>query len=271
MIQQEPKLVILSKSIFISFLAAFQFTVDPCAAADSPDPAQQQQMLDKVRQYANRYLDNLPNFVCARVTEQFEAGKQPKNWHQRETLTARLIFNEGKENQTLEMVNGKPVRPGRFVDRPLETEGEFGTLVANVLDSNAYAEIAWNRWEDLRGHRLAVFEYLIDQQHSTLSLGLGGITIIVPYRGLIYADPATGEVWRITNAPFDVPDSVETKSLTTTIDYGPVDISNRHFLLPLTASILLDTGKRNILNKVFFNQYRKFEAESKITFLSGSN
>jgi hypothetical protein len=99
---------------------------------------------------------------------------------------------------------------------------------------------------------------------------LGGYAQFVPYRGLIYADPTSGEVWRITNSPFDIPDSVATKSITTTIDYGSVDIGNRHFVLPITASILLDTGRNNVLNKVSFRDYRKFEAESKITFLSSN-
>lgn len=259
------------KPVIGCFFSGFLLTVALSATTEAPDSAEQQRILDKVRQYAARYLDNLPNFVCARVTEQFEAGKKPKNWKQLDTLTAKLVFNQGKEDQTLELVNGKPVRPGRYIQRPLDTSGEFGILVSNVLDANTYAQISWSRWEDLRGHRAAVFEYLIDEKHSTLSLGLGGVAIFVPYRGLIYADPESGEVWRITNEPFDIPESLLTKSIDTTIDYGTVDIGKRHFILPVTASILLDTGHKNILNKVSFNEYRKFEAESKITFVSGSN
>ncbi len=227
-------------------------------------------MLDNIRDYASRYLNTLPNFVCARVTEQYDAGKKPEHWKQRDTLTSRLVFNQGREDQTLELVNGKEVRPGHFVSRRLETEGEFGILISNVLDGNTGAEISWSHWEELRGNRLAVFEYVVDFKHSTLSLGLGGYAQFVPYRGLIYADPTSGEVWRITNSPFDIPDSVATKSITTTIDYGSVDIGNRHFVLPITASILLDTGRNNVLNKVSFRDYRKFEAESKITFLSSN-
>jgi hypothetical protein len=242
------------------------------SASDSPDPATQRHMLENIREYASRYLNNLPDFVCARVTEQYEAGKKPEHWKQRDTLTSRLVFNQGREDQTLELVNGKEVRRGHFVSRPLETEGEFGILIANVLDGETGAEISWSHWEDWHGHQLAVFEYLVDLKHSTLSLGLGGSgRQFVPYRGLIYADAASGEVWRITNSPFDIPDWVATKSITTTIEYGFVDIGNRHFVLPITASILLDTGHNNILNKVAFRDYRKFETESKITFVSGSN
>jgi hypothetical protein len=228
-------------------------------------------MLDKLRQYAGRYLDNLPNFVCSRVTEQYDAGKKPEKWRQRDTLTAKLIFNQGKENQTLELVNGKPIRAGHYINQPLATEVEFGGLVSNVLDERADAEISWSRWEDLRGRRLAVFAYTVDRQHSRVTLGVGGIAATVPFRGLIFADAGTGELWRITSEAFDIPDAADAKSITTTVDYGSVDINNKRFNLPVAASVWLNTGNRNILNKVSFNNYRKFDAESKITFVTGSN
>ena len=239
--------------------------------ADFPKTPDQQLILDNVRQYAGHYLDNLPNFVCFRVTEQYEAGKKPKNWRQRDTLTEKLVFNQGREDETLEAVNGKPLDPSRYVQRPLHTEGEFGGLVSKILDPDSGAQISWSHWENLAGRHLAVFEYLVDQSHSTLKISLGGRDQIVPYRGLIYADAATGELWRITSVPFDMPAILETKSAVTTIDYAPVDIADRHFVLPVAASILLDTGKSNILNKISFTNYRKFDAESKIIFAIGSN
>jgi hypothetical protein len=252
-------------------ISTFLFSVTLSAAADAPTAADQQRILDQVRQYAGRYLETLPNFVCSRVTEQFQAGKKPEHWKQGDTLTGRLVFNQGKENETLELVNGKPIPPGHFISRPLSSEVEFGGLVSGVLDANANAQFSWSRWEALRGRRLAVFEYLVAQDHSHVSVGLNGRAITVPLRGSIYVDPETGELWRITGTPFDIPDGLETKSIETAVDYGPVDISNKQFILPVSASVLLDTGKKNLLNKVSFNQYRKFEAESKITFVSGSN
>ena len=261
----------MPKPVLGSLFSALLLTVALSAATDTPDSAEQQRMLEKVRQFASRYLDNLPNFVCSRITEQYEAGKKPKDWRRHETLTTRLIFNQGKENETLELVNGKPIRPGHFIERPLETQGEFGGLVSLVLDERTSAQIVWTRWEDLRGQRMAVFEYVVDQDHSKLTIGVDGLDTIVPYRGLIYADPETGELWLITNTPFNIPAAVDTKSVNRTIDYGPVDINNKHFILPVSATILLDTGRRNILNKVSFNEYRKFDAESKITFVTGSN
>ncbi len=184
--------------------------------------------------------------MCSRVTEQFDAGKKPEHWRQRDTVTERLIFNQGKENFTLELVNGKPVQAGHYVGRPLETSGEFGELVSTVLDERTEAQINWSGWEQIDTHRVAVFDYLIDAQHSRASVSLNGLNVIVPYRGKVYADPETGDLWRITSEPSERASGKETKSLVTTVDYGPVDISNKRFILPVKANILLNEGKRNL-------------------------
>lgn len=260
----------LRHRLFGTFFISLLLTAT-LSAADLAKPSQQQAILDNVRQYVSRYLDNLPNFVCNRITEQYEAGKKPKNWHQGDTLTAKLVFNQGREDITLVLVNGKPLQPNKYVKRPLHTEGEFGELVGKVLDPDAGAQISWSDWEDMAGRRLAVFEYLVDRSHSTLRISLGTRDQIVPYRGQIYADASTGEIWRITSAPFDLPAGLETKSAVTTIDYAPIDIAGRRFVLPTSASVLLDTGRNNILNKVSFTNYRKFDAESKIIFSTASN
>ena len=261
----------MKKPVFVAIFSVLLCSVPIWAATDTPDPAQQQRILEKVRQSATRYLENLPNFICARVTEQFEAGTKPDHWKRLETLTERLIFNQAKENLSLELVNGKPLKPGRYIKRPLETSGEFGDLVRTVIDEKTAAHISWSRWEDVNGHRLAVFAYLVDEEHTKISVSLDSLEVIVPYRGFLYADPETGDLWRITSSPFNMPVALQTKSAVTTIDYGLVDISNKRYLLPVSASILMDTGKNNLLNKISFTQYRKFDTESKITFVSGSN
>jgi hypothetical protein len=145
-------------------------------------------------------------------------------------------------------------------------------LLANVLDSDSAATIRWDRWETLRGKELAVFSYDIDQAHSTLSLSLSSVgTAIVPYRGEIFADADTGAIWRITNVPYNIPVGVLTKSIATTIDYGMVNISDRTFLLPVEASVRLDTGVNFVMNNSEFRDYRKFEADSKITFATSDD
>jgi hypothetical protein len=217
-------------------------------------------------------VDNLPNFICEQVTRQFEAGRKPKHWHQGDTFTARLIYNEGREERTLEFVNNLPVGAhGHFWRRPLVTEGEFGMLMERVFGSTTDTDFLWAGWQPGEGRWLAVFDYEIDKQHSTLSLTLGDLAkAVVPYHGSIYADPATGAIWRITSNPSDIPPELRTKSIETTIEYSLVNIGGQSYILPAKATVLLATPSNNIRNEIEFTKFRKFEAESRITYGTGS-
>lgn len=221
-----------------------------------------------MRQYAEQYVSNLPNFLCVQVTEQYEAGAKPKHWRKGDTLTSRLVFNEGREQRTLQLVNNKPpkgaIRPWRI---PLTTEGEFGMLLDRVLGSESGATFAWSGWETVDGRRVAVFHYAIDKDRSTLQLSLSDLDhAIIPYSGAIYGDPDTGVVWRITSTASDIPEELETRSISTVISYGGVPIGGANYLLPVEASVLVDTGSRFLRNEIHFTNYQKFETSSNITY-----
>ena len=264
-----PKLGALFSTLLLAFLPLPLAPAQSAAASDAPpDPVAQDQILDAMHQYAAQYVSNLPNFLCLQVTRQFDAGKKSNRWHKGDTLVAKLSFNQGREERTLDSINDKPVDPAKDRRRPpLSTEGEFGILLSRVLGPDSEAWFTWNRWETLRGKRLAVFDFTVDKMHSTLRLSLSDLAqAIVPYRGSIYADPATGAVWRISDTASEIPPHLLTRQISTTIDYDEISIGDRKYLLPVqaTVSVLLETKK--IRNEMEFQNYRKFEADSAVTF-----
>jgi len=233
----------------------------------APTAAEQEKILDGMRAYAAGYISNLPNFICQQVTQQLEAGKKPKKWRQGDTIVSKLVFSEGRERRSLVSVNDKPAQLSRFVRRPLVTEGEFGVLLANIFNDKTQATFSWSGWQTLHGRRVAVFGYDVAKEHSTLRLSLSDLAhATVPYRGTVFGDPSTGVVLRITNSAYDIPPEVRARSIATTIDYDPVSIGGREYLLPVEASVLLNTGSHNILNRMQFRNYQKFGVESTITF-----
>ena len=233
-----------------------------------PDSAEQDRLLTAMHQYADQYISSLPNFLCEQVTHQLEAGKRSNRWHKGDTLTTTLAFNRGREQRKLALVNGKPVEPGQIRwHRPLITEGEFGILLSRVLGAESHAYFTWSRWETLNGKQLAVFDYSVDQQHSTLTLSLSDLAkATVPYAGTVWGDPATGAVWRITDAATDIPPALLTQRISTTIDYGEVLIGEKKYLLPVQAAVSLLLETKKVRNEMEFQNYRKFEADSVITF-----
>jgi|SRR5579863_995683 len=240
---------------------------------DPPDPAAQDKLLELMHQYAAHYVSNLPNFLCLQVTRQLEAGLKSNRWHKGDTLTSKLSYNQGREQRSLDSVNGKPVHPGeKRWHGALTTEGEFGILLSRVLGPDSEAWFTWSHWETLRGKVLAVFDFTVDKEHSTLSLNLSDLAkAVVPYHGSVYADPATGAVWRITDAASDIPAKLLTREISTTIDYDEILIADRKYLLPVQAivSLTLETKTletKKVRNEMEFQGYRKFEADSAITF-----
>jgi len=82
----------------------------------------------------------------------------------------------------------------------------------------------------------------------------------------VFADPKTGEVMRITKQLADIPPELETENSLTVIDYDKVVIGGADYLLPSTAYVEMTIRSGRLRNEMSFAGYRKFEANSTITF-----
>jgi hypothetical protein len=240
-------------------------------AGAAPGPAEQDRILTAMHQYADSYVAGLPNFLCVQTTRQLEADRKAKHWHNGDTLVSKLSFNQGEERRVLQMVNGKPVEAAKKRWRaPLTTEGEFGILLSQVLGKESEANYSWNRWETMAGRQMAVFDFEVDKAHSTLALRLSDLArAVVPYHGSIYADPATGAVWRISDDTSEIPAVLQTREIATTVNYAEIAIGDRKYLLPTQATVSLLLDSRRIRNELEFTDYKKFSADSVITFEPG--
>lgn len=236
-------------------------------AQPAPTPDEQDRILESMHRYSAQYISSLPNFLCIQVTRQFEAGVKSERWHEGDTLTSKLSFNLGLEQRSLYLVNGKPVERDRRHISPLTTEGEFGILLSRVLGPDSEASFTWSDWETVHGKRLAVFDFAVDQRHSTLSLTLSDLArAIVPYEGSVYGDPSTGVIWRISDKATKIPGQLRTREIATTIDYDEIAIGEKKYLLPTAATVFLLLETKKVRNEMEFRDYRKFEADSSITF-----
>lgn len=230
-------------------------------------PSETEHILDAMHEYAASYVSALPDFLCLQVTEQFQAGKKGDRWRQLDSLTSKLVFANGQEHRTLQLINGHPPALGHASHRPLITNGEFAILIANIFSESSQAHFEWKGWTMLKDQRCAVFSYSIEQQHSTMKLGLSDLaTAVVPYRGFVFADPASGAIRRVTNMADEIPPEVRTRSIATTIDYAPVTVGTISYLLPSDASVEIAIPSGRIRNELHFRDYQKFEASSTITF-----
>ena len=254
-----------TERFFLGLMAAAGWAL---AQAPAPDTAAQDKLLESMHDYADKYVSNLPNFLCEQVTRESESGGKQGRWRKRDTVVSTLSFHDGREERTLETVNGKKVKPGtQRGSLPLNTEGEFGMLLNRVLGKESEAYFKWNRWEAVRGKQLAVFDFQVDKERSSMTLQLSKVAkATVAYGGSVYADPLTGGIWRISYAAKDIPPEIQTRQIGTTVDYAETAIGTKTYLLPTEATVTLVLWLKDIRNEMAFQSYRKFEAASSITF-----
>jgi hypothetical protein len=239
-----------------------------------PDSVAQQKMLGLMKDYALNYTENLPNFICVQVTRQYIDPNAGDHYRAIGTLLARVSYNAGRENYKVYSVNGQ------MQDTDMEhlatrggavSTGEFGSLMREVFEPDSEADFGWDHWATLRGRKMAVFNYFIDSGHSKYSIqytaGPGDEQrIITAYKGLIYADPNTGEIDRIKFIAVDIPKSFPVSEAVEILDYDLVDISGQKYVCPMLARLNMTAGREKSKNEIEFRDYRKFGTESNIQY-----
>jgi hypothetical protein len=188
-------------------------------------------------------------------------------WHRTDIITTRLTYFERKEEYKVLLVNN------RMTEIPYDrlggatSTGEFGTLLREIFEPESETTFQWERWATLRGNRVHVFNYRVSQARSQWSINYQRVQEIVPgYRGLIYVDANSPAVFRITMEAEGIPPSFPIQQASTVLDYDFIEIAGNSYLLPLRAVMRMREGKFLIKNENEFRLYRKFGADTTITF-----
>ena len=281
--------MLVPKAAAVYFLAAAAF------AQPAPSAVEQTKIIDQLRAYAEAYTGSLPNFICSQVTrrEILLASDAMSGVHQSapgrgnlglagarasnstDTFEEQLGYFDRQENYQLLKVNGKKQKPGQPRPPGMTSTGEFGTTLRAVFDPESKTEFEWKKWDTLRGQPVSVFSFRIDQPHSRAQLDVPSHSVVVAYHGMIYASRDSNVVMRLTTE-VESPNDFPLQDVTHLLDYGPVDIAGRQFILPLHGEMQTrmsedfmrygrDGGHtRQVLltNQVDFRDYRKYTAES---------
>lgn len=241
-----------------------------------PDSVKQQQILGLMKEYALNYTQNLPNFICVQVTRRYIDPNAGDHYRTIGNVLAKVSYNEGRENYRVYSVNGQFQQDETDMDHVKPnggaiSSGEFGSLMREVFEPDSEAEFGWDHWATLRGRRMAVFNYFIDSGHSKYSIdytaGPGDDQrIITAYKGLVYADPNTGEISRIKFIAVNIPRSFPVSDATEILDYDLVEISGQQYVVPLAAKLYMTAGREKSKNEIEFRDYRKFGTEDVIQY-----
>ncbi len=240
-----------------------------------PDSVKQQQMLDMIRQYAMSYTQHLPNFMCVEVMRRYVDPYAEDHYRSLGNVLTKVSYNEGHEDYKVYSVNGHYSEETSLERAAANggaiSSGEFGSMLSEIFDPSSEADLGWDHWATLRGRRMAVFNFLIDSGHSHYSIDYSSgpgddQRIITAYKGLVYADPDTGEVDRIKLVAVDIPKSFPVSAAWEILDYDQVEISGNPSIVPRSAQLYMTAGREKSKNEIEFRDYKKFDAGSVITY-----
>ena len=240
-----------------------------------PSSDDQRTLLGEVRQYALNYSDSLPDFLCIQVTRRsvdphYQSGGEP-SWSPSDRIVERLSYFDKQEKYEAVPMNGKPaLGKNRDALGGSISSGEFGSLLRDVFEPDTEAGFEWDHWGRWDEDLCYVFRYRIDRLHSRYSVDYEHRDKLSPaYHGLVYVrQKAPHVVIRLTIEP-DVPGTFPMQDIHQAINYKYVEIGGNSYLLPANSSVQSRAGHVGNLNEIDFRQYRKYSADTKITFDDG--
>jgi hypothetical protein len=237
-----------------------------------PDSIEQAKILAEITESALNYTKNLPNFICMQVTRRYADVSGMENYRLMDTIAEKLSYFEQKEDYRVVSRNNVPVTANLQHEQldGATSSGEFGSMLFDIFSPESETTFDWERWATLRGRRMHVFSFRVEQSRSKYSIrygrGAGERTIIAGYHGLIYADRDTRMVMRIKMECDHLPVDFPIQSVDLDLNYDFTKISGQPFLLPLKSELHSREGKLLVKNEVEFRLYNKFGAEATIQF-----
>jgi hypothetical protein len=233
-----------------------------------PSFAEQRALIEQLREYSLNYDKTLPDFLCTQVTRRFYDPSGLEYWVNADTITSKLSYFQRKEEKKVLFVNNQ-YKENIDWDKlgGASSTGEFGDMLREIFERDTEASFQWERWGTLRRKRVHVIRYTVQQSHSKWAIVYEkSMTIRPAYTGLVYADASNGMIMRVTLEALDMPASFPVQVAKNQLDYDYTDISGNTFLLPLRAEMRMREGKLLIRNDIEFRNYRKFGADTSITF-----
>lgn len=117
-----------------------------------------------------------------------------------------------------------------------------------------------------------VYSYSVPATGSDYHIVVPGkkLDLVTAYHGLIFIDDQKHFVHRITLHADGIPPEFPVQEVGLVLDYDYMRIGNSDYLLPLEFELRSREGAVLIKNDVTYDGYRKFDADTNITFDSAA-
>jgi hypothetical protein len=225
-------------------------------------------LVEKARDVAASFLENLPNYVCQELTTRYVSETRVPSWDVIDVVGAEVVYESGKESYRNLTINGKPSKKAPE-DSGAWSTGEFGTILAEIYSPGTAAKFKYAE-EDTIDHRSSsVYDFSVERQRSSWKVAVPGQYIMPAYKGSVWVDKDGAHTLRIEMQAQEIPEDFPRASVETAVDYDYITLGTAEkFLLPVHAEVLSCSRGSNECerNVIEFRNYHKFTGESTIKF-----
>jgi hypothetical protein len=240
---------------------------------DSPalrGPSSGDDVIDQAREAAESYSETLPNYIVKQFTTRYATAASrggKTSWQALDNVTADVIEENGQEKYKNILVNGKapredPEKSGSW------SRGEFYSLLLDVLSPLTNAEFRGKRSTTIANRGAFRYDFTVVEPNSHWHVESEGQSYQPGYTGTIWIDKENYRALRIELAAQGFPRGFPLDQVESAIDYDNVLIGEKKYLLPVHSEALscergTNECSRNVIE---FRNYKKFTADSSITF-----
>jgi hypothetical protein len=249
--------------------AADRPVADPVSEASrAPMPSIDDMVINDARDAASVFTAGLPNFLVEQATTRYQGTGYPTNWRAMDVVTCEVASVNGKEDYRNLKINGRPTG-GKPEDSGSWSTGEFTITLEDVLAYSTSATFTKRGEDRIAGRPAFVYDLAVQKLNSHWTLiSTSGRQYTPAYKGSLWIDKDTRRVLRIEQIAQGFPRDFAYDKAESVIEYGFVNIEGKQYLLPVHGeNMACETGTRNCSRNVIeFRNYRKFAADSSVTF-----
>jgi hypothetical protein len=261
----------------------------PAAVISLSNQEKWPEILEKARQKALQYSEELPNFICLQTTRRLRKGggmyqpsttRNPAEWLAVDQFIDELAYvNHREEYKRADTEKTREGLGNLGIMGGASSQGEFGSTLHALFDPASRAEFKMEGISKLDGRNAIRAKFYITRENSELNLKFRWnldppFSQIVGYKGCCWIDLETLQTVRLEQETSDVTRDFPISKSSWIIVYKLQEIAGRQYWLPAAAEFHQWTSGSKVLpasekycefrNIMKFDHYRKYESEVNI-------
>jgi hypothetical protein len=226
-------------------------------------------VLVKAREAAAQYTESLPNFFAQQITTRYQTDNPKRGWDVHDVVSADVAYENGRESYKNIKIGNKAVNTPMEDIEGARSTGEFSTMMQDLMAPGNGIVFRKNGTDTIHNRGAYVYRFESAREISRWRIMAPSELYYPAYRGNVWIDKETYRVLRLEQEGRNMPVMFPFDTVETTTDYDWVRLGTpQQFLVPVEAEVLTcQRGSRICMrNRIEFRNYRKFGAESNVTF-----